>query len=341
MVRMEQMRGLVAIIAVVCVGHVLVVGRSIILPLVSALFLWYLLSALVDLMARLPVRLPYWIRLVLAVAVVVGVIAFLSSIVAESVRSLAQKVPEYQAELGTLLQDLLAALGLPARALREEFLPQNLTSILTRALSGVTFTLSQLGAVLLYTGFLLAEAHTFEHKAHSLGLSPEREAALILAARRIGGQLRFYVALKSLTSGLIGSISFILLWAFDVQFAAFWGVTTFVFNFVPYVGSFLAVLMPVLLSLLQFETFAATLALLVLLVSAQFLVGNIFEPRLMGHQLNLSPLVILLSLATWGALWGVPGMFLSVPLMVASMIVLSKFETTKPLAILLSERGIV
>jgi len=336
---MNPTRWLLSILAVVAVGHVLVVGRSIILPLVAALFLWYLLSALVDVMGKLSVRLPYAVRLILAILVVVGVIAILSTTAATSVRSLADRLPRYQEELGSTLQGLLGGLGLPAKALREELLPMNMNALISRALSGVTITLSQVGAVLLYTAFLLAEAHTFEMKARALQLSPERERAVLQAARRIGDQIRFYVALKSLTSALIGTITFVILWSFDVEFAAFWSVTTFVFNFVPYVGSFLAVMMPVLLSLLQFDAVATTLLLMGLLVSAQFLVGNVFEPRLMGHQLNLSPLVILLSLAAWGLLWGVPGMFFSVPLMVASMIVLSEFETTRPIAILLSERG--
>jgi AI-2 transport protein TqsA len=336
---MDPIRWLLSIIAVVAVGHVLVVGRSIFLPLVAALFLWYLLSALVDLMNKVPVPLPYSVRLILAVSVVLGVIAILSTTAATSMRSLADQLPRYQVEFSTSLQEVVAGLGLPAKALREELLPPNMNGLLSRALSGVTFTLSQVGAVLLYTAFLLAEAHTFELKARALRLSPEREKALLQAAHRIGNQIRFYVALKSFTSALIGSLAFVILWSFEVEFAAFWGVTTFVFNFVPYVGSFLAVLMPVLLSLLQFDALATTFFLSGLLVTAQVLVGNVFEPRLMGHQLNLSPLVILLSLATWGLFWGVPGMFFSVPLMVASMIVLSEFETTKPIAILLSERG--
>ncbi|MEM6863482.1 MAG: AI-2E family transporter [Myxococcota bacterium] len=336
---MDPVRWLLSILVVVAIGHVLVVARSIILPLVAAIFLWYLLSALVDLMSDLPVSLPYPVRLGLAVLLVVGVIASLSIVAATSVRSLGDQLPFYQAELSTIFQELLAGLGLPAQLLRQELLPTNINGLLSQALSGVTFTLSQLGAVLLYTAFLLAEAHTFEMKARALMLGPQRELALLQASRQIAGQIRFYVALKSLTSALIGVISFAILWSFDVQFAAFWGVTTFVFNFVPYIGSFLAVLMPILLSVLQFDAVTTTLLLAGLLIFAQILVGNVFEPRLMGRQLNLSPLVILLSLAVWGSLWGVPGMFFSVPLMVTSMIVLSEFETTKPIAILLSERG--
>jgi predicted PurR-regulated permease PerM len=339
--RLEQVRWLLTVVAVVAVGHVLVAGKSIILPLVGALFLWYLLSALVAQLARLPVRLPYWVRLAVAIAVVLGVLTLLSNIVAGSVREIADNLPGYQRGLAEVLVSLTRDLGVSEAALTEALVPQDLTGLLTRALTGVTSTAGQLGAVLLYTAFLLAEAHTFEPKVRALQLSPVREAALLSAANRIAGQIRYYVALKTLTSSLIGGLSFVVLQMFGVDFAPFWGVVTFVFNYVPYIGSFFAVMLPVLLSLLQFETFAPTLLLLGSLLSAQFMVGNIFEPRLMGHSLNLSPLVILLSLAAWGAIWGVPGMFFSVPLMVALMIVLSEFDTTKPVAVLLSERGSV
>ncbi|MBT3482207.1 MAG: AI-2E family transporter, partial [Opitutales bacterium] len=71
----------------------------------------------------------------------------------------------------------------------------------------------------------------------------------------------------------------------------------------------------------------------------QILVGNLLEPRLMGNSLNLSPLVILLSLGLWGSLWGVSGMFLCVPITVIAMIICSHFPQTRPIAVLLSGNG--
>ncbi len=94
-----------------------------------------------------------------------------------------------------------------------------------------------------------------------------------------------------------------------------------------------------MLTLIQFETFTPFLIVGIGLISAQFIVGNVIEPKLMGKTLNLSPLVVLLSLALWGGLWGIPGMFLCVPIMVIFLIVLSHFSATRPLAVLLSERG--
>jgi predicted PurR-regulated permease PerM len=100
-----------------------------------------------------------------------------------------------------------------------------------------------------------------------------------------------------------------------------------------------ATIFPTLLTLIQFDTFTPFLIVGVGLTSAQFLIGNVIEPKLMASSLNLSPLVVLLSLALWGSLWGIPGMFLCVPITVILLIVLSHFDTTRPLAVTLSERG--
>ncbi|NBP74184.1 MAG: AI-2E family transporter, partial [Alphaproteobacteria bacterium] len=73
--------------------------------------------------------------------------------------------------------------------------------------------------------------------------------------------------------------------------------------------------------------------------AAQLVIGNVLEPRMMGKSLNLSSLVVIVSLAVWGSIWGVTGMFLSVPITVVLMIVLAEFKQTRPIAILLSADG--
>jgi predicted PurR-regulated permease PerM len=71
----------------------------------------------------------------------------------------------------------------------------------------------------------------------------------------------------------------------------------------------------------------------------QLFVGNYLEPRLMGNTLNISPLFAIVALAVWGAIWGFTGMLLSVPITVAMIIVMAQFPKTRPIAVLLSEKG--
>jgi predicted PurR-regulated permease PerM len=124
-----------------------------------------------------------------------------------------------------------------------------------------------------------------------------------------------------------------------VDFASFWAVLIFLLNFIPTIGSIIATLFPSLLTLIQFDTMGPFVVTISVLTSLQFCIGSLLEPRLMGQRLNLSPIVILLSLGLWGSLWGIPGMFLCVPITVIIMIICSYFPASRPIAILLSGNG--
>jgi len=90
---------------------------------------------------------------------------------------------------------------------------------------------------------------------------------------------------------------------------------------------------------LQFETFGPFLVVLLGVGAVQVMVGNFLEPKLMGNTLNLSPFVVMLSLTLWGSIWGIAGMFLSVPITVILLIIFAHFEKTRPIAVLLSGDG--
>ncbi|MFT4601218.1 MAG: AI-2 transport protein TqsA [Arenicella sp.] len=131
-------------------------------------------------------------------------------------------------------------------------------------------------------------------------------------------------------------MTLIVLLSFGVDFAYLWAFLAFLLNFIPFVGAFVAIVFPTLVSILQFGDPVITLSLLAILSATQVVIGNIIEPRLVGKSLNLSPLVVILALAFWGAIWNVAGMFLCVPITVTLMIVLNQFPKTKPFAIMLS-----
>jgi predicted PurR-regulated permease PerM len=146
-----------------------------------------------------------------------------------------------------------------------------------------------------------------------------------------------YIALKTFVSAFHGLLSFAVLAAFGVEFAVMWGVLIFLLNFIPYLGSLVAVSLPIALSFLQYvEGSWRPLLITLLLLLIQRAVDNYIEPRLTGHKLGLSPLLVLLSLAFWGWLWGVVGMILAVPLTVIGKIILENIRETKPLATLIS-----
>ena len=146
-----------------------------------------------------------------------------------------------------------------------------------------------------------------------------------------------YLRVKALSSLVTALPVVAILWAFRVPFPGMWGVLTFVGNFIPYVGSLIAFVLPVLLAFLELEPPWRPVAVLVLLVLVQFVTNNFVEPRLTARAVDLSPLAVLVALAFWGLSWGAVGMVLAVPLTVMLKIVCENIELTRPLARLMAE----
>ena len=155
--------------------------------------------------------------------------------------------------------------------------------------------------------------------------------------RRVGS----YLALKTFLSVLLGAISWLIMLYTGLEFAAFLAVLITFLNFIPYIGSFLSVVFPLLMAIIQFQDMNAVFTLFMLLVFVQFAIGNFLDPFVMGKSLNLSPFAILVNLAIWTELWGIPGAFLAVPITAILTIILSEFPGTRPIAVLLSKDGVL
>ena len=189
--------------------------------------------------------------------------------------------------------------------------------------------------VVVFMLFLLAEVAGFERRIVS-AFGAEKAAHIHKVTSKINTAISQYIAVKTFTSLLIGLTTTGILYFFGVQYAVLWGILTFLANFVPYIGSMVAVALPILMAFVQFGTLIIPLTLLVLLTIGQMIIGYAIEPRMIGRKLGVSPLMILLSLAFWGLLWGVPGMILSAPLIVTVKIILENIEQTRPIATMMS-----
>lgn len=203
--------------------------------------------------------------------------------------------------------------------------------------SGLIATTS---VILLYTAFLLVETSTFEQKMRALARDSETYARWRTITDTITKRVGTYLRIKTFTSALTGMLGYAILKAFSVDFAEFWGLLLFLFNYIPIIGSFIATILPIFVALVQPGIGLGSTALVsLLLISVQQGVGSFVEPRLMGNTLNLSPLVILISLAFFGSIWGVTGALLSVPLVSIIGILLASFESSRWLAVILSRNG--
>lgn len=152
------------------------------------------------------------------------------------------------------------------------------------------------------------------------------------------GKVSAYISMKSLLSFATGFLTWIILLSFNVQLASLVAILTVILNFIPTIGSIVAVLIPVPMLILQYYFGWEFFAVLILTGTLQFAIGNVIEPLVMGDSMDLHPIAVLLCLIFWGMVWGVPGMFLAVPVTAVLKIVFSRIEATKDLSEILAGR---
>jgi AI-2 transport protein TqsA len=205
--------------------------------------------------------------------------------------------------------------------------------------NGLESVVSNAIFVLVYLGFLIASRHAFERKAVRLFRQREERQEAMRVFLRIRDGVERYLWIQTVTGLVIAAASWGLMAIVGLDNALFWAFLIFVVNYVPIVGATAGIVLPALFALAQFDGYPRPLLLLGGLWLVTFLVGNIMLPRMQGDSLNMDPLIVLLSLAFWGALWGLTGMFLSTPLTVLAMVILAQFDGSRWIAIMLSADG--
>ena len=329
------------------VGWLLYIGQTILVPAVLGAVIVYVIVGLAHALGRLPRvgrKLPLQLRYLFSMAVI-GLAFFLLAylIMANKERAMLL-APQYQQSLLVAIQSIAVFLGIETEptwaTLRQEIMAQiNLQRLFGSLLASAGSILVTFVVVFLYATFLLVERASFETKLANLSDDPKRVARLREIIQAINRRIGSYLALKTLLSILLGAVSWGVMRLYGLEFAALWAVLTAFLNFVPYVGSVLGVVFPVLMAVVQFGDLATILTLLLALTAVQFVIGNFLDPYMMGSSLNLSPFAILISLAVWSELWGIPGAFLAVPITAIMTIVFSEFPGTRPIAVLLSQSG--
>jgi len=225
----------------------------------------------------------------------------------------------------------------PGQRPPEELFADRLTGEVIGQLKAVVVGLPEVFASGLYLIFLLVESARFPGRVNR-AYSPEKASNILTVFHKINVGIINYLRAKVGSSLLLAVPVGVILAAFGVPFAVLWAVVTFVCNFIPYLGSVIAYSLPVAFATVEFG-FTPQLAVVSGLVFAVHLLGAaVVEPMILGRAVGLSPLVILASLSVWGILWGIPGMFLAVPLTVVMKIVFENFPSTRPVADLLSDR---
>lgn len=323
--------------------YLLLIGKSLLVPFVIAIVIWYLIVSLTEFIQRVRIfgqNVPEIVATLLAILLGAILIWGFATLVSANISMVVEKAPHYQAKLKQLLSHAIDWFGLQqVPKLSDLFSDLNFISLTSGFAQMVTEVAANAGIILIYVLFLLLEHHTFNQKLEALIQQPEQLQKAREIVNRISTKIRSYVGIKTALSLFAASLSYILLRSVGVDFPEFWALLIFLLHYIPTIGSIVATVFPCLLAIVQFESWVPFTIVALGLMFIQFVVGNILEPRLMGKSFNLSGLVILLSLGFWGKLWGITGMFLCVPFTVIASIILSSFSKTRSIAIFLSEDG--
>lgn len=323
--------------------YLLVAGRGLLLPFVLGIVLWYMVDALADAFEHPRFghfRLPRPVALLAAVCVMGGLLWVVGRTIGRNVTAVAAAAPNYERRLQILIDEAARLIGVDqAPTLGELFDRISLADTLSSLAAAAASVVSVAGIVLIYAAFLFVEQVRFRRKL-AIMLGPGTHQARVHAVLdRIDRDIRVYIRIKTTLAVATSAFAYAVMASVGVDFAGFWAVMVFFFYYIPTVGSILAIAAPAVLALVQFDHLTPFLVVLLVFGTIQIVTANVIEPTIMGRSLNLSPLVVIVSLVVWGTIWGVVGMFLCVPIMVAGLIVLAQFETTRPLAVLLSADG--
>ena len=340
---LRQIRTILFLGIIILFLFVLKATSEVMIPVAFALFIFAFVNPIMEKLSKL--KIPSGLSIVFIMVFVIAIFLILGYLIGILVNLLIAKLPYYAERVkavDTLLSQyiidyvddipkdfsIIGSLNVDWYS----FLMGWLTSISSRVLS----LLSDVMIILITLMFLLFERSTFMPKI-SFALDKEKGQKLSSLLGKINKQISKYLALKTIISLLTGICFYLTALVTGLDFALLWGFLAFVLNYIPTIGSIIATGLTIFMAVIQFTpNWIMIVYVAVLTISIEMVLGNIIDPRIQGVQLNISPLMILISLSFWGYIWGIAGMFLAVPVMSIIQIICLMVPSLKPVAIILS-----
>ena len=332
------------IIAFAVVLFLLVQARFILISLAVAVILFTLTSDVIRLIARQSIgrfRIPNWLASIVALLLISTALLLLSSIILAQLNTVLGTTLSYAERAPSAVASLFAWMGDDVERAVLNSLNSVEVSGYVRTVAGQAGSLMQ-GTVLviLFVGFLFAERIWFGTKMSNFFDDPAQAERANRIFNSIIHRVNYYLLIKSLVSLITGAMVYAVATFFGIELALSLGILTFILNYIPNIGSIVATGMVALVGYVETGEASVTAGLFVITGIIQFINGNVIDPWLMGRALRLSSFGIIMSLAFWGAVWGIPGMFLSVPIMVMLLVICSHVPQLRKVAVLLSREGL-
>ena len=355
----------IAVIGLTVIGIVLKELSNIFIPFVIAYFLYFVFAPLNLRLKR--IKIPLFAVIILNIAITFLFSWGISKIIIDSFLSFGESLPIYESKLNAIVSSTAASIGITDPFFTNFSFQNILSRINYEALVGGVFTstFSVMGNILFILFFfvfvvsghdslyeviknryveikskmkirILREEMAVNEKDSVSSTSVEtkideiknsEEAKISGTFKSITDQIQRYVITKIGMNLGAGVTIGVVLSIFGLDFAIIWGVFVFLFNFIPTIGSAIALIAPVLMALIQSESISYALLIVAVIAGLQTVFFNLLEPMIIGKRLNLNPIVILFSVLIWGYIWGIVGMLLSVPLTAIIKIVISNSES--------------
>ena len=324
------------------------VGRSILIPLLVAIFLWYLINAIAAYFRKIlpfnycvkkcPTFWPEFFN-ILSILLSATSLGWLFYAFATQINpmfsELVTRIPEIQTKLISISTYTFHQLGLTFDI---NMFP-NLTDIVKTVGASAANLATSLGMILIYILFLFVEQSTFHKKLDNLFETKSKTNKFKFIIDSFDKNMKKYLFVKTIIAAFTGIGAYIWLRIIGLEFAGVWAFLVFIMNYIPTIGSIVACALPILYALISGDSLHLPLLTAGGLIVLEIIFGNILDPKFMGKTLNLSTLAILINLVFWGLLWGIAGMFFSVPILAAIFIITAQFDSTRWIAVLLSTDG--
>ena len=342
----RQIRNILVFMAAVLLLFIMKAASSVIIPMVIAFFVFIIINPLLSRMDKLHVpRLISMLIVLLIVVAVFMIFLYIFFVMVNMLMNPETGVPAYAIkvnQLDTMLSTWLAPYldENPDTFSILSWLNINWYSVLMTSLASISSkfisVLSDALLVFVYLLFIIMERQTILPKLLT-SLPKGKVQRVSEMVVRMNKQTSRYLLMKMFISILTGVLFYFAAIISQLDFALVWGVLAVVLNFIPTIGSIVCTAGAIAMAIIQFSPdWGSILLVAFLMISIEMVLGNIIDPRLQGVQLNISPLVILISLALWGYVWGLVGMFLAVPLTSMIQIICANVPSLRPIAILLS-----
>jgi len=334
-------RNAVVVIAVVIAGAALYWLRGLLTPFALAFFLLIMIEGMAEWFKRHVPGLPDWAAMPAAIGAVLLAFGLSVFIVADNIASFAGQLSSYLPRLNAMIADVAHLVGFEGATptlndLVNRLDPQRFIGVGASAIqqfAGDTLL------VLIYLGFLLVSRRSFARKQDSLFLQAADRDEAVEIFSRIREGVEKYLWVQTVTGFIIAVACWLVMVAVGLEQAVFWAFFIFLTGYIPVIGPAAGTILPAVFALVQFQGYGPAIIVFGGTQAITFIVGNFIYPRMQGQSLNLDPLAVLLALAFWGLLWGLPGAFLATPLLVATMVLLAQFDGSRWIAVLISDNG--